>query len=281
MKKKRVVFMVLLAATGLIVLYAVASDAGSRTAAPWQKIEDVSRRRESILTRENATPIREGVLTEKQKKHSRIYHGYEGVTRGKKIAELVRERGDVELRGPLSEVPRMATPPPVSEILARVTCESDAVVTGTVKERSSQLMEAGTFLFSDYEIVVGETLKNSSPAALAPASTVTVTRAGGAVLLNGRFVRAIDWEMAPLEVGERYLLYLKYLPGTAAYRPTYGTALLEDTFHLGEKRATQVSRRRLPFGWDQTADVNEFMGQVHTARSDPCAAGQRGDRRPR
>lgn len=273
MKKKRVVFIVLLAITGLVALYDVARDAGGRTAASRQKIEGVSRQRELILTRENATPIREGVLTEKQKKHGKIYHGYEGVTRGRRIAELIREKGDVELRGPLSEVPRVVPPPPLSEILARVTCESDAVIIGTVRGRSSHLMEGGTFLFSDYEIVVDEALKNSLASAPAPASTITVTRAGGAVLLNGRFVRAIDWEMAPLEVGERYLLYLKYLPETGAYRPTYGTALLEDTFHLDGERAAQVSRRRLPLGWEQTAELNEFMVQVRSALTIPCTTG--------
>jgi hypothetical protein len=58
------------------------------------------RQADTALTREEATPIQEGVMTQKQKEHSKLYKG-KAYTRGRKIADLVTEKGDVEVWGRL------------------------------------------------------------------------------------------------------------------------------------------------------------------------------------
>src|SRR5262245_39986548 len=87
---------------------------------------------------EKATLIHEGVLTERQREHSKLFKAYGS---GQKLTDLAKEGGDVEVRS--------ATPlsggVPDSPITTRIdalkhdACLADAIVTATVKEKSSQL----------------------------------------------------------------------------------------------------------------------------------------------
>lgn len=220
----------------------------------------------SNKTKEEATPIQEGVMTEKQKKHSKLFKGthYRG---GQKVADLVAKKGDVKLWGPIREVPLYKMP--LSESLANLKCNTDIVIIGSVKSKSSNLIETGTFVFTDYEITVEEILKNSDQATIQPGQDITVPRLGGDIILNGHTVRAVDEAVFLLEKGERYLFYLKYEPLAATYRP-FGHPLFDDTFRLSGDKISQVSRKPLPLGWKQTIDLTVFMNESRQALNRPC-----------
>lgn len=224
----------------------------------------------SISTKqEEATPIQEGVMGEKQKKHSKIFKRFEGATRGRKLRDLVAERGDVEIREDVGTtfMPRSFN---LKQYLQGLTCEADAVVVGRVKSKSSQLIEEGTFVFTDYEVTAEEVLKNNIAIPIIQSSDITITRSGGTVKLNGRTIRAIDYRSEPLKVGERYLLYLKFIPDTGAYRP-FGNSMSDDTLHLRGDKITQVSRKPLPFGRRGVADVDIFMAEARSVLNSSCS----------
>jgi hypothetical protein len=89
------------------------------------------------------------------------------------------------------------------------------------KGKSSQMIEEGTFIFTDYEARVDEALKSYS-AQINSTQAITVTRIGGAVILNGHHVRATDHRQEVLEIGNQYLLYLRLIPTTNSFRAFAG-----------------------------------------------------------
>lgn len=218
------------------------------------------------MKQEEATPIQLGVMTEKQKKRSKLFKGtrYE---RGYQVADLVAKKGDVQLWGPISEVPLYDLP--LNESLLKLGCNTDLVVVGSTKSKASHIIAAGTFLFTDYEITVEEVLKNSELAPVRQGQEITVPRAGGVVTLNGHTVTALDEEQSSLKKGERYLLFLKYEPLAETYRP-FGHALFDDAFLIHDNEITQISRKPLPLDWKKSMEASAFLKEVRNALTQPC-----------
>jgi hypothetical protein len=207
-------------------------------------------------------------MGDKQKKHSKLYKGSRWYTKGKKIKDAIAERGDVEIHAPLLD-PIGRPAPPLAEFLRRQTCAADLVVLGIVRNKASQLTEDGSFIFTDYEIAVEEVLKNNQVAPASQGDDITVTRYGGAVELNGHVARATDPAMGLLRAGETYLLYLKFLHETGAYRPI-GGGLAEDTFRIQGEKIEQVSNKLWPFGRRATGDAALFLWEAHNALKGQC-----------
>lgn len=221
---------------------------------------------------EEATPIQEGVMTDRQKKHSKLFKGYSNVTRGKKLRELAAERGNVEVIYELEDgqAPRSSELHQyLNKYLQKVRCGADAVVIGSVLSKASQIIEEGTFAFTDYELTVEEILKNNSVTQIQPNSTITVTRSGGTVSLNGHVIRAKDYRNEPLEIGGRYLLFLKFITDTGDYQ-SFGNSLFEDSFRISGDQIIQVSGKSLPFGSRRTAIMNTFMDELRATLNNPC-----------
>jgi hypothetical protein len=154
--------------------------------------------------------------------------------------------------------------------LQELTCKADAVVIGMVKSKASQINEQGTFVFTDYEFIPGEVVKNNVVAPINPEKDITITRTGGAVKLNGHTVRALDYRQLPLIEGEYYLLFLKFVPETGAYR-ALDSSRDDDSFQiLGNRVIKQVSKNPLPFDGSRTVEANGFMTQVRAAVNSAC-----------
>lgn len=217
--------------------------------------------------KEEPTLIQEGVKTEKQKHHAKIFKGYNDVAKGRTIHDLVVERGDVVLE---REVGDMAMPRSfnLQEYLQGLSCKSDAIVVGTVKNKSSQIIEEGTFTFTDYEVTIEDVLKNSTTALIVPNNNITVTRTGGAVKLNGHTIRAIDYSQRPLQIGVHYLFFLHYIPETGAYR--YVSNWGDDTFQISDNQISQVSAAPLPLTSRRTIDAAYFINEIHSILTIPC-----------
>ena len=131
----------------------------------------------------DATPIQKGVMTAKQKKHSKIFKGYRDRA---KISDLMAQRGDIEIIQPVGNV-RTPQSFNLDNYLQELSCKADAVVAGTVKSKASQINEDGTFVFTDYEFTSEEVLKNNAVAPINSSTGITITRTGGAVKLNGHY----------------------------------------------------------------------------------------------
>lgn len=177
----------------------------------------------------DATPIKVGVMSEKQRVHSRLIES-EGdrYKVGRRLDEFVDGQGTGALIEPPLEIinpdaPRLS----FADFIKSLTCDADAVVVAVVRDRTSQLAEQKKFVFTDYTMLVKEIYKGHLD--IAPNVGITVMRPGGKVSINGRIVTAIDSSYQFLESDKRYLLFLRYIPETGAYRSQRkGTFLIDN-----------------------------------------------------
>ena len=214
------------------------------------------------------TLIQEGVMTDKQKKHSKIFKGFGVRNGGKKLRDIANEIGDVYLVNMVADG-KLTTGFNLQQYLNRLTCESSAVVVATVLSKSSQLIDEGTFTFTDYELTVREVLKNNVAAPIQLNQTITYTSPGGAIKLGGKTISTVDYRGEPLQLGKQYLLYLNFIPDTGSYKG-FSNEVDGDTFELVNGIIAQASKKLLPLGAKRTTDANEFMGAVRVAGYQAC-----------
>lgn len=172
--------------------------------------------------------LQTGVLTEKQRRHSKFYKEYR---RDKTIPEQAAETNfdfGITIGTPFPGGMPGVSPPTFSERITNLTCDADAIVVGEVKSKSSQLTEDQDFIFTDYELNVEEVIKNNASDPIAPNTEITVSNPGGKIQLNNRIVEARALSFPPLVVGERYLLFLKSTSIAGGYKAVNK----ESRFHL-------------------------------------------------
>lgn len=213
-------------AVGLVVLAVAGVSASRRHERDSQ--EDKSRTElaqynEALV---DATQVQQGVLTERQRLHSRLYP-YRATT-NKTISDLLAHAGGrilgIELSGQSQVLTESETPENYFGELVRA---SDAVINGRVTKKLSQITEDDAFLFTDYDVVLTEVVKDNSAKPLTVGATIIVTRPGGKVVVNGIIVRAHDSGFEPLELNRPLLLFLRYIPESGAYRATRDTGTFE------------------------------------------------------
>jgi hypothetical protein len=169
----------------------------------------------------DATPAQLGVLTERQRTHSKLYTHYQQMRNGETISDLIanaksKNLGIVFNLG-LSEVLTESDSP--EHYFGRLAGQSDAVIRGKATSKTSQVTEDEAFIFTDYDVVVTEVLKNDATFPVNVGATVTVTQPGGKVVIDGIILNAEDHYFAPLPINNNYLLlFLKFIPETGAFR---------------------------------------------------------------
>lgn len=207
--------------------------------------------------KEAPTPIQEGVMTDKQRAHSKLYPQS---PRGKKLRDFPKGI-EIVIGLPLPQQSTSSRITSSFEFMERMACDSDAVVLGMIENRSSQLTETGDFIFTDYDIKVEEVLKNNSVAAIQSSETITVTRPGGAVSLNGQIYRVKDKSFRNLQPGKTYLLFLDFIPNTKAYQPVNS----EGSFLIGENLVFRLTDEPVPYTLENEKDGAAFINQVRAA----------------
>ena len=215
------------------------------------------------------TEIREDVTNERQRKHSKLFGSYkQDVTHGKTIRDLVTEKGNVSVARGIGNVilPNSSN---IDDYFSDISCRADAVIIGTVLGKSSNLTEDGSFTFTEYDFLVEEIVKDSSASPIQLNSRVTVVRPGGAVKFLGHIVRAIDHSQKTLSLGTRYLLFVKSVSGTGAFR-SFGDARGDDSFIFEAAQVAQVSDSPLPLGPARKMDSTPFNASVRMAARKPC-----------
>lgn len=185
----------------------------------------------------NPTPVQVGVMTERQRVHSKLFETYSAGRKldvplqerrpGKEPAEATEET--IYLEPGITVTSPDAPVLSFSDFVKDLSCQADAVVIAASKNGTSQLTENKEFLFTDYIVTVDEVFKDNPSASIVPNNDLTVTRPGGRVQIKSRIVNALDASFKPLVTGKRYLLFLRYIPETGSYRSLRkGSFLVED-----------------------------------------------------
>ena len=124
----------------------------------------------------------------------------------------------------------------------------------------SALTEDEDFLFTDWEMVVEEVLKDNPQAPITVGSEILVTRLGGEIVLNGRSIRAIERAFRPFRPEGRYLLFLHFIPSTGSYQ-----AFNDESFEL---TGSAVHSLRPGFSYlnlKRNSDPELFKAEVRAA----------------
>jgi len=201
-------------------------------------------------------------MNEKQRQHSKLFKHS-----GTKLRDLAaRQNGDVEVEEGLGLMTVLPVAGPQRPLFHSAVCNADAVVIGTLNDKTSQLTDEGSFVFTDYQITVQEVIKNNSVAPLQAADVITGTRDGGVVELNNRIFRAKREDFDPPVVGQRYLLFLRFIPATGAYL-MYGNG----TFQLdGQGILALGPAARAELGKNGTKDGAGFLSQIRVFANTDC-----------
>jgi hypothetical protein len=214
---------------------------------------------------EQATPVQKGVMTEKELYHSKIYKKEYEWRNARRLATLKANR--VTLLPPSIPSFGPSIPPTGEDLIRSRYCEADAAVIGTIASKSSQLTEDGTFTFTTYQLRVTQVLKNNPAASLVVNSIIDITRPRGAIVPNGRTILTRDLSFPLLEMTGAYLLFLRFISSTGAYKsfkPGGDFEIQADTFSA----LTEAVREGCHFCFDSAEFyVNQQLNDPRQRRS--------------
>ena len=197
----------------------------------------------------DATPVQVGVLSHRERIHSKLYSDYRARRGGNTISGLIAQgRGKGRIVRTIAfvgmeEILTEAETP--EKYFGQLAQASDAVIRGRVTKKASQISEDDAFVFTDYDIAVREVIKNNAASPINTGATISVTRPGGRVLLDGIVVEAEDRAFEPLPMNNHeIILFLRYIPETGAYKATRATA----SFQLEGSNLRPLSKASMPPG---------------------------------
>ena len=214
-----------------------------------------------LLAKEEATVVHDGRLNEKQKHHRKLFKHS-----GRRLSEIAAQQtGEVQVvEGLPFVVDTQKTPR--RPVFQSALCNADAVVVGTIKEKSPHFTEDEKFIFTDYQVIVDEVIKNNAASPFAASSLITTTRDGGALVLNNRIFRATQEGFNPPSVSKRYLLFLRFIPETDSYL-MYGNGTFElagqEVLALGPASQDEISKLGPP-------DLMTFLSEIRSYSKNPC-----------
>ena len=203
---------------------------------------------------------------DKREQSRAVYKGL-GNSHGQKIREVVAQaKGDVRIETEigLPVFNPFAQPFNLQEFLRGRSCDADAIVTGTVNRQVSQLTEDESFVYTDNELKVEEVIKENPHGAINVGDCIMVARTGGTIRLSGRTVIAEYKAAKPLKVGNRYLLFLTFLPDRAVY------AADNITYQLHGDKIHKLTEEKLNEGLESGSDVKRLIDEVRAAAASSC-----------
>jgi hypothetical protein len=217
-----------------------------------------------VPQKEQAIPIQPGVMSKQQQEHSRLYKEFRT---DKNIPELAATSvGDIVVEktiypplggGLPCDAPCNAYP---HAFIKGIAYDADAVIIGAVKNNTSQLTEDKDFVFTDNEVRTERILKNNPNKPLQVGETITVTRPGGIVQLNGHTVKAVDTIFQQFETEGRYILFLRFIPNTGAYK-----AFSNGSFQVRNKSIVKLTSTSLWNPSEMPVDEKAFIKEVRDA----------------
>src|SRR5262249_51396276 len=210
MKKKLYTLAFLFLTSGITILY------GYKPATRGQQKEEV------------ITTLDLNNITDKDRKHSKLFHRYKT---GKKLSSqafLEQESNSKQLS---NEIVVTKIPPIIDVELERrcpnypkpglvgLAHAADVIVVSTIRDKIiSQLTEDEGFLFSEYSVSVENVIKDNLGVPIEINSAISVIRPGGKVKINDKVVSAVVPSFRPFIEGDQYILFLKFIPETKSYQ---------------------------------------------------------------
>jgi hypothetical protein len=133
------------------------------------------------------------------------------------IQERLRNtEGDVTLM-PVGISQEIGIDLPLVWKLQNLACESDLVVIAKADAGTSHATMDQSFIYTDWQFTIQQVLKDNPKAPVRAGDTITVTRPGGTLEINGRKVVASLRTFRAFVPGEELLLYVHFVPATGAY----------------------------------------------------------------
>lgn len=202
----------------------------------------------------DATPIKLGVLTERQRNHSKLFSHYRQLNNDRTISEsLAQAKGHTEILGlnvGLGLGPAFINPETPENYFANLAHASDAVIRGIVINRASYITEDEGFILTDYDILVSEVLKDNMTDSIPLGARITFVNPGGKVVLDGIIVSASDDAFSPLPRGNKdVVLFMKFISESGSYKATR----LGGSFELEGSSLRPLTKERFPEGVLQDA----------------------------
>lgn len=220
---------------------------------------------------DEATVVKKGQVTDKEREHSKEYKKLYSYRNGRKLTEPRIPRGGTEDFSVFIDIPHTAqlTKMPsitASEFLRDLSCNADAIVVGSVKSKVAHLFEDETFVYTEYEFLVQDILKNNSASPIKAYNHIEVTRPGGIIKLDNRRIKVEDFSYAPLQKNKEYLLFIRYVPSTN----DYVVASPKGDFLLENNSFKALGRRSLPEDLRSGDNYQSLLKDVRSSVSAGC-----------
>jgi len=164
-------------------------------------------------------------MDETQRAHSRLYDHLTDSDKPfrSRVRLLDRNEDAIEVGDGIFDIGE--EPRTLSEVVRDLSCGAGAVFIGTIQGAASFPIADGTFLFTDYTVVIQDVLRYGSAPSLRPGLGTVVTRLGGRVEIDGATRRAITGNLPLLQVGRQYLFFVKHLPVTRDFEANLPTSV--------------------------------------------------------
>lgn len=216
-----------------------------------QQAQDRQIQNKSQSQQDEATHIQEGLMTEKQRKHSRLYEKLISeedkkaiknrnlITSAKKSSEGI----DVIVVGEEKTITDNQLLPTQEEFLKQNNCKADTIVVGKITAKTSQLTEDLTSVFTDYDFVVSDILRDNLSLNIKPPESILITRAGGKVEVDNRIIDYIIKSKKRLILEKKYLIFLNYLSESKSFKIVEP----EGVFEISGNEFTRFSDNNSPY----------------------------------
>lgn len=209
----------------------------------------------SEIKKDEATEVQRGRFSSEEKAYSKEYnklYADHGGLNLDSLIEIGKRKNKSEIVGTSIGVPFSAQFPQSvqktpTRFLINLSCKSDAIVVGSVEDKSAHLTENEKFIYTQYKFFIEDIVKNNSALPIAVNERISVTRPGGLIKINNQLIQAEDQKYALLEANKRYLLFLKFVPAAKGYL----VADVDGDFVLEGDSFKTISR---------TTDVRDFKG---------------------
>lgn len=231
--------------------------------------------------KEEPTVIQKGEITEKEREYSKQYQKLYSNRNGQKltvISEMGKRKGNKKEAGVSIGIPTIPTIGNATELtllnfLRELSCKADAVVLGSIQSKSAHLTEDETFVYTEYEFLVADILKNNSTSPIETDKNIEVTRPGGLIKLDNQVIRLEDKSYEPLQLKNNYLLFLSFIPAANGYMVSdaKGDFLLKDSYF------EKLSKFSLPEELENNNDSQVLLDNVRGAVSIRCGQLAKGE----
>lgn len=211
--------------TAAIVVGVAISLAAGRSAPPAQSAQTPPRVAGQPEKAVDRTTPAVAKMSATERRHAKLHSG-----KGPRNGKILDQRLTVTTFSQPSGTPTLIK---ARDMFQGRACTSNAVVMGVVTGAESFPTEDGSLLFTDYVITVTDVLRASQKnVRISNGQTITVTRIGGSMDVEGVLVRANVAGYEPLTVQESYLFFLQDVPGG----DTFHAATPDSVWGISEAR---------------------------------------------